>query len=61
MKFTREEIDKKNFHIVQPGLQVMPPAHYNAFQTVTDINAVMIGEQVFCTKVWYDDLMKKMS
>ena len=56
MKFTREEIDKKNFHLVQSGLQVMPPAHYNAFQTVTDTNAVMIGD-----KIWYDDLMKKMS
>lgn len=60
MKMTKEEIDRKTFHIVEEGLQVMPPAHYNAWQTVTDFRAVMVEDQIYCTKLWYEDLLKKL-
>ncbi len=58
MKLTKEEIAKKSFFIVQDGLQIMPPAHYNAFQTVTDFNAVMIDDKIYCTQFWHDYYIK---
>lgn len=59
VKIARRELDKKCFHICESGFQVMPPAHYNAWQSVTDENAVMIDENVYCTKNWYDRYVGK--
>jgi hypothetical protein len=60
VRLTKQQIDKKTFHIVKEGLQVMPPAHYNAWQTVTEESAVMIDDNIYCTQSWYDDLMSRM-
>jgi hypothetical protein len=38
----------------------MPPAHYNAWQTVTKESAVMIDDDVYCTEQWYHDLISRM-
>ena len=55
----KEELMKKSFYIVQEGLQIMPPAHYNAFQTVTDFTAVMVDDKIYCTQFWYDYYIKE--
>ena len=60
VRLTKQQIDNKRFHIVKDGLQVMPPAHYNAWQTVTEESAVMIDDNIYCTQSWYDDLMSRM-
>lgn len=60
MKLTKEEIERKSFCIVNEGLSIMAPAHYNHFETVTEERAVMIEERIYCTKSWYDDLMKRI-
>lgn len=60
IRLSKLQIDQKIFHIVKDGLQVMPPAHFNAWQTVTEESAVMIDDNVYCTQSWYDDLMSRM-
>lgn len=59
MKLTKEEIKKKSFYVVPPGFQVMPPAHFSLWQTVTDEKAVMIDDKIYCTEYWKKDLEKK--
>lgn len=60
VKLTRQEINDKCFHIVESGLQVMPPAHYNAWQSVTDESAVMVDDNIYCTEQWYKKLIGQM-
>jgi hypothetical protein len=59
MKLTKEEIKKKSFYLVSSGFQVMPPAHYSLWQTVTDKEAVMIDDKIYCTEAWKNDLYKR--
>lgn len=59
MKMTIKEINSKNYFIVPNGFQVIPPHHY-LFETVTEEQAVMIKENIFCTQKWYDNLMEEI-
>ena len=61
IKLTKEQIQEKDFHFVNPGLQVLAPGHVNDWHTVTDESAVMVKERVYCTKLWYDNLMERVN
>jgi hypothetical protein len=61
MKLTKAEIEEKDFHIVNTGLQVLSPNHVNEWHTVTDESAVMVKERIYCTRQWYDNLMERVN
>lgn len=60
MKFTKTDILSKHFHIVEENLEVLDPSTWNEFLKITTESAVMIGNEVFCTKIWHQNLMEKM-
>lgn len=60
MKMTKQEILSKHFHIVEEDLEVLDQNTWNEFHKVTHSNAVLIGDELFCTELWYSNLMKEI-
>lgn len=58
MKMGKQSILAKTYYIVDEGFQMIPRQHYQ-FVTVTEIQAVMDGTSVFCTKNWFEALKKQ--
>ena len=58
---TISTLEGKMYHYVPFGLQIMPPAHYHKWQKVTDECAVVIGDHVYCTLVWYDRMLQRLT
>lgn len=61
------EINKKTFDIsdktiiiVDSGLSVIPKGHFE-FMKVTDSHAVESGNLVYCTSIWYENYLEKVT
>lgn len=54
------DIEDKTVIIVESGLSVIPKGHVE-FMKVTNDQAVESGNLVYCTQIWYDNYLEKVT